>query len=286
MDIKQGTSATVKLVPEAPMAAPLATIYTDRREVVATPAATPSPVSTTVADAADNTAQMFSVSSVIGIAPGLTIRVADPEWGLATSVVSAVIGTDVRLVEPLPAIPSAGAVVVGLDVTVVIPSAATATLGDAFVLEVMDGNSHVHMVYAVVVYPYAGPCTARHVRDRIARGYPAEFRSDEVFHARVAEEVNELIRSYLLSAERYASSYWSPTALKPALLPALKYILSAAHNLRESGANLPDYIEREERELKAAMGRVIRSAHTIDVNRDGIRTDDEKRRTYTVRLVQ
>ena len=281
MDIQRGRTKVVKLVPDSPMADPQATIYgLDGLEVSGlTLTATPSAVNTTVAANAANTAQSFSLASASGVAGGLHVLVTDPQFGTAIGIVSAIESTTVRLVDPLPAEPATGATVKGLDVSVTVPAGATAAIGLGYVLEVADAATEdtVRAEFNVVRFPFIGPCKAHHVRAVLARGFPAQFSIDEVFHQLVADEVNLQIRARLLGSARYASAYWNPDTLAPVRAPMVRLVLGEQHGLRESGSARDDYLSSLRLEVQARLGDLLQSLAKPDANMDGAVDADEQR---------
>lgn len=281
MDVQKGRSKVATLVPDSPMVSPAATIYgLDGEAVAVTLTATPSTVDTTCAGADSDTRQSFEVSSTEGIAPGLSVLVTDAQWGTAQSVVSAV-DTDtsiIRLVEPLPGIPSADATVEGLDVTVTIPTDATAEIGLGYVLEVAtDDVDPVRLEFNVVRFPFVGPCKAHHVRAKLARGYPGELSRDETFHQRIADEVNAQIRARLMTSARYVSAYWNPEALAPVRAPMLLLVLAEQHGLREPGSSRDDFLSAARLEVTERIGAVLSSRQPIDSDMDGQIDTEEQR---------
>lgn len=278
MDIRKGTSRVVTLIPSSPMSAPSAVIYDATGEEVVGSAdltADPSAVNTTVSlDASSKT--IFAVESTTGIVPGLTLLVSDDAWGSATSEVSAVEDGSVRLVDPLPDAPRAGATVKGLDVTVEIPTAATQTLGVGFVVEVTDADTAMQAEFAVVRFPMAGPCKAQHIREKIARGYPGEYQRDERFHERAAEKVNQAIRNRLMGSGKYLSRFWSEPALGPLRSAMITLVLSLEYGLREGGQDRGQYNSDAERDVEARKQELLASAQTYDGNGDGKIADTEK----------
>lgn len=273
------------------MTSPSAVIYDDQGDILVgsgSLTATPSAVDTTVAADAANSRHSFKVASATGIAPGLFVRVSDATWGSAISEVSSVDGTTVRLVEPLPDEPDEGSEVVGLDVTVTIPTDATEDIGTGFVLEVTEGDESVHLEFAVVRYPFVGPCDARQVRAHVARGYPGEYTTDERFHARVAEEVNDLVRAYLIGAGEFVSRYWNPKAFASATPPLIRVVLAERYGLREGSATREEYVQQEQRAADTQLKLVLKSVLTRDKNMDGKLSAEEKDASarYSIELVQ
>lgn len=273
MDVQLGRSKVVKLVPDSPMASPTAAIY-DRlgADLGVTVTATASAVDTVVVSNADNTRQAFEIDNVTGIDAGLSVLVTDAQFGSAVGIVSAVDADTyvVRLVDPLPAVPSADATIEGLDVTVTIPTDATAALYLGYVLEVSDDDvDPIRVEFNVVRFPFVGPCKAHHVRSLLARGYPGELSRDETFHAQVAAEVNAQIRSRLLASARYVSAYWNPDTLGPVRSPMLRLVLAEQHGLREAGASREEFLSSTRLEVSARIGDVLNSVQPADGNMDG-----------------
>lgn len=295
MDIQQGKSVVVTLVPEAPMGVPVAAAY-DRRGAELVPSGSiscaASGYSATVVSDPTNTRSRFEVSTVSGgLSPGLFVRVTDPAWGTAIAEVSGVEGDFIRCVEPLPDIPAAGSTIVGLNVSVTVPTGATSALGVGNVLEVTDSSAPANvarLAFAVVRFPFQGPCLARHVRERIARGFPGELLRDEQFHRRVADEVNRQIRARLLAAQNYPSRYWDPQSLASIRPAMLRLVLADQHGLREGGSTRDDYLDQAEREVEARVRDVLKSVELYDADGDGKLDDTETSgvRRWTMRLTQ
>lgn len=281
MDVQKGRSKVATLTPDAPMASPEATIYgLDGNVVAVSLTATPSAVDTTVASDSGNARQSFKVQSTTGIAPGLSVLVTDSQFGTAQSMVSAVDTSSkiIRLVDALPAVPASGATVEGLDVEVEIPADATGTLGLGYILEVTDAAvDSVRLEFNVVRFPFVGPCKAHHVRAKLARGYPADFSKDEVFHARVADEVNAQIRARLMTSARYMSAYWNPDSLAPVRAPMLLLVLAEQYGLREAGSTRDDYLSAARLEVTDRIGAVLSSRQPIDADMTGVIEPEEQR---------
>lgn len=291
MDIRQGKSKVATLRPSSPMTSPAAVIYDDQGAVlVASDAltATPSTVECVVVEAATNTRYSFDVDDSSDIEPGAFLQVTSAQWGTAISEVSAVDGPTVRLVEPLPAEPVADDPVRGIDVSVTIPPTATAAIGTGFVLEVTEGDASVHLEFAVCRYPFIGPCDARQVRAHVSRGYPGEYTTDERFHARVADEVNDLIRAHLIGAGEFISRYWNPKAFASVVPPMIRVVLSERYGLREGSATREEYTQQEQRAADAQLQLVLKSVLTRDKNMDGKLSSDEKDASarYSIEFVQ
>lgn len=289
MDIQRGKSKAVTLLPASRMTSPTAVIY-DRLGDVVVPAAsltaTPSAVSTTVVDDVANSRSSIELASVVGIAQGLHVEVVMDGWGTVVTEVATVAGSVVHLIDPLPAVPSAGAVVRGLDVAVTIPSTATADLGLGYVLEVTEGDESVRLMFAVVVYPSAQPCTARHVRDKVSRGYPGESGRNEAWYQRVANACNLQLRARLLGSGKYLSHFWDPTSVAAAVPAMLTLVLAEQFGLRESGPARDDGTSDPIRDANLAMSRLVTSAQPYDHDGDGkIETTDDYR-SWSVELVR
>ena len=249
---------------------------------------TPSPVSTTVTGDAVNSRHTFVVGDATGITPGLSVLVTDATWGSAVSEVSAVEGTTVRLVEPLPDEPDEDSTVVGLDITVTVPPAATGTLGVGFVLEVTEGDESVRTDFMVVRYPFAGPCKARNIREKIARGYAGEFLKDEVFHRRVAVTVNDEIETRIMASGKFIDRFWSPKALTPLCDAMIPLVLSLKYGLREGGSSRDEYNSEAEKVVAARLQDVLRSVNLYDASGDGKVDSSEKdaARRWSMEFVQ
>lgn len=287
MDIQQGSTKTVRFVPPAPMTLPLATIYDRARNEIASPAATPSAVDTTVAAGA-STPTLLVLTDATGLERGSWIQVWDPEFTSARAEVSSVDGDVVRLVDPLPATPSEGAAVEGIDIAVTITGVATASLYRGYVLEVSDGVDVVRIEYNVVTYPYVGPCDDTTVRELLARAYPSELElvRDTARHARIAREVNAAIRGRLLASKTYISGYWSPDALSNVCAPMLRLVLAERYGLREGGSDRDQYLSSLRFEVRDRIAELIQSAETYDDDDDGIVDDDEHEAgRFSIRLV-
>lgn len=291
MDIQRGRSRAVTLLPESRMTSPTAVIY-DRQGTVVVPSssltATPSAVATTVVDDPANSRSSMELASVAGITQGLHLEFVLDGWGTVVSEVATVQGAVVHLIDPLPAVPAAGAVVRGLDVAVTIPSTATGELGTGYVLEVAEGESSVRLMFAVVRYPFVGPCTARHVRDRIARGYPGESSRNEAWYARVAAATNLQIRARLLASGKYISHYWDPDSVAAVVPAMLALTLAEQFGLRESGPARDDTINDPIRAANMAMSRLVASSQPYDHDGDGaiVEAQDDDGEAWTSRFVR
>lgn len=287
MDIQRGKSRAVTLLPESRMTTPTAVIY-DRQGNVIVPSSalvvTPSAVSTVVEASASNSRSSVELDSITGITQGLHLELTMPGWGTVVSEVATVQGAVVHLIDPLPAVPEAATVVRGLDVAVTIPTAATAALGLGFVLEVSEGNQAVRLMFAVVPYPFAGPCTSRHVRDKIARGYPGESGRSEAWFARVATATNLQIRARLLASGKYLSHFWDPDSIAAVVPAMLALTLAEQFGLRESGPARDDTINDPIRDANMAMSRLIVSAQPYDHDGDGKLDETDEYAAWSTRF--
>lgn len=292
MSIQRGKSKVLTLVPDAPMtAAAEAVIYDSEGNVlVAADALTvnPSTVNTTVFGIDSNSRHTFQVLIATGIVPGLSIIVTDPTWGVAVSEVSSIDGDIVRLVEPLPDEPDDGATVQGLDITVTVPPAATGTLGVGYVLEVTEGDESVRTDFAVVRYPFAGPCKAQHIREKISRGFAGEFLKDETFHRRVAVTVNDEIETRIMASGKYLDRFWSPKSLAPLRDAMIPLVLSLKFGLREGGSSRDEFNDAAEKTVEARLQDVLRSVNVYDANGDGSVDSEEKSaaRRWSMEFIQ
>jgi hypothetical protein len=279
VDVQKDRSKTVTLYPEEPMASPVATLYDrDGTAVDVTLTATASAVSTTVATYASMARQLVKVASLTGIAAGVRVRVTSAEFGTAVATVSAVTDVSaklVRFVDPLPAIPVNGDVVVGLDVVVPLPAFDDVYMG--YVLEVASSGVEetIREEINVVRFPFRGPVTAQAVRAVVARGWAGEFSKDEQKHRQIAQESNEQIRARLMGSGVYASRYWSPSALAPVVAPMIKLVLAEQHGLREGGADREGYLTSLRFEVRDRLADVIKGAQPYDADGDGALSDVE-----------
>lgn len=285
VDIQQGKTRTLRLVPHAPMSGPTCRIVDRKAALLASPTATPHAGTTTVATDADNSAQRFKLTSSAGFAIGDTIRVADASWGTAPAVLSSVDGAYVRTVEPLPATPRDGAAVVGLDVLVQVPAQATADLALDNIVIVEAGEEEVTELFNVVVHPYRGPVTARIVRDYMSRMYQGETTEDETWWQRVADETNARIRGRLLESSRYISRYWDPDALREIGSVMMKLVL-ADYGYWTSDGDRDDYLRSLRIELKERVGGILKGGEPYDEDGDGTIDDDELDGWTTIRGVR
>lgn len=282
MDVQLATTPTLRLVPDEPMSAPTAVVYGANGEQLATATATPSDVSTTVAQHSDGPSA-FAVDDAAGIAPGLTVRVTDDSFGEADSVVASVDGTWVTVVTPLPAPPAAGSTVVGLDVTVPLPAGATAELGLAKRLEVVEGTVRVAKVFNVVAYPIDGPCRAQHVRALVSRKQPSKLLGEQLC-VEIADAGNAEIRGQLLASRSFVSAYWDPDALRRLRVPVLSLILAEEHGIWDANVDREVYVDRLERKVEKIVGQILQSAEPYDEDLDGELTEVEAEGFTTTRL--
>ncbi len=321
IDIQQGKTRALRLVPDAPMVSPSCSIQTRTGGVLATPTATPHPLSTTVSDAEENTALYLRLASVTGLAVGDTLRVTDEQFGYASAVVAA-IGIDVsqmstlsleyaldgapflgggyllpadysgqafvRFIEALPAVPNAGAAVVGLDVTLTVPVEATAALAMDNIVMISTSSEEVTELYNVVAHVYRGPCKARDVRDHIARLYAGEYANNSIgdndwhWHARVADEVNRNLRGRLLESSAYMSRYWDPDALAESGRIMLRLVLADKGYWTGDG-DREDQLRSLRLELKERIGGILAGAQAYDADNDGTIDDTELDGSTTIR---
>lgn len=274
-DVQTGRTHAVRLVLEAPMTTPVATVYTRLRQVVATPTVTASAVATRVASATAR--DRVTVAATTGLSVGLTLRVSGV-WGQALTRVVQVDGSAVRLSPPLPEVPLSGATVRGLDVTVIVGPHTVPYMG--YVLEVVDSagvGPSVRCTYNSVVYPYVGPCLPHHVRELLARGFAGEraLIGDSVFHEAVAADVNDQIRGRLLASESYLSDYWAPSALAAVRACMLRLVLAESHGLRESGSTRDDYLQGLRFETRDRINDLLKSAQLYSRDSDGQVADED-----------
>lgn len=282
MDVQRGTSKAVALVPTAPMSDTTAKVYDRDGNTVATLVATPSSVNTTTL--ADNTTRnVLELSDASGVEPGASLLVNGE-----VAVVSRISGALVTLVTPLSNAPDAGSAVQGLDVSVTLANAATASLYMGYVLEVSGtGAESVREVYNVVTYPYLGPCTAERVRSIIQLHWSGEraISGDPVKQQQIASAVNDAIKSRLLASNHYLSAYWSPAALKEAMKPMLRLILAEEYGLL-SGSDRDRYLQGLQFEVRDRMADVTNSGQLYEKNNDGkISDEDQKAGSFSIQLV-
>ena len=288
MDLQLGRAATLTVVPAERMTSPTATVYDRDGTTVDTPTATPSTVATTVAEDADNSRTSLLLDDATGIVPGLTVAIADAAWGTAHSVVSAVDGDTVRLVEPLPAVPTTGATVVGLDIAVAL--AAFSELYRGYVLEVADASveTTARLVFNVVKYPYIGPCAAIHVRDLVSKAWPGEraILQDATLQTRIAGQVNSQIRGQLLKSATFLSGYWDPDSLATVRSAMLRLVLAESYGLREPQTDRENYLRSLRFEVRDRIGDVLKSAELYDGDGDGVISERESGGRFVIDLAR
>ncbi len=288
IDIQLGKTKALWLVPEAPMSAPTVSIQTRAGVVLATPTATPHPLSTTVATDALNTPSYLKLTSVTGLAVGDSVRISDTTFGMAVSVVAEVSGSYVRFIEPFPATPDAGSAVVGLDVTLTVPVEATAALAMDNIVIVSAGQEEVIELFNVVSHVYRGPCSAQDVRDHIARLYAGEYAGatlgddDHQWHARVADEVNSNLRGRLLESNAYMSRYWDPDVLAESGRIMLRLVLADKGYWTGDG-DREDQLRSLRIELKERIGGILGGASAYDADASGDIDEDESDGSATIR---
>lgn len=283
VDVQQNKARVLRLVPQAPMSAPTCRIVDRYGEELDTPTATPHEGDTTVVSATD--AQNLEVVDATDFAAGHTVRVTDAQWGSATSVISAVDGNSIRLVEPLPDVPRYGSAVRGLDVSVSITTTATETLGLDFMVIVETDDEEVTELFNVVAHPYRGPVTARIVRDYMARLWQGESTEDETWYGRVADEVNSRVRGRLLESSAYISRYWDPDALREIGSLMMKLVL-ADYGFWSSDTDREDYLRSIRIEMKERVAGVLKGGAAYDEDGDGEMSDDELDGSTTIRGVR
>lgn len=270
------------------MSTPTCSIQTRTGTVLETPTATAHTLSTTVATDALNSPTYLKLASVTSLAVGDTVRIADSTFGTAQAVVAEVSGLYVRFIEPFPATPSDGSVVVGLDVAVTIGTASTATLAMDNIVIVSAGQEEVTELFNVVAHVYRGPLTARDVRDHIARLYAGEYAGATVgddnyqWHARVAAEVNGNLRGRLLESSAYTSRYWDPDTLSEAARIMLRLVLADKGYWTGDG-DREDQLRSLRIELKERIGGILKGGHAYDADGDGEIGDDEVDGSTTIR---
>lgn len=281
IDIQQGKTRTLRLVPQAPMSGPTCRIVDRKGEELATPVATAHSGSAVVDAATDE--RTFILTTGTGFAIGDHILVSDVLWGDAVAVISSLDGESVRTVEPLPMLPRTGATtVVGLDVTVVVPTDATATLGLDFMVIVEAGQEELTELFNVVAHPFRGPVTARQVRDYMSRLFQGEQTEDETWYGRIATECNTRIRGRLLASDAYVSRYWDPDALVEIGANMLQLVL-AGYGYYSSDSTREDYMRSLRIELKERFADVLKGSTPYDGDGDGTIDDDEVQASTTIR---
>lgn len=287
MEVRLGTTPTLRLVPDEPMASPTGKIYDVDGTTVATIVPVPSAVSTTVDDDDDeaNTRARFHVVSATGIARGLTLRVNDAQWGEADAVVASVDELWVRTVEPLPGIPTEGATVIGLTVECTLPEAATDEIADGFRLELLDGDVSDNLTFNVVRWPFVGPCKAMHVRKKLASRM-SSLELEEQDHETMADDVNAEIRGRLMAARVQPSSFWDKAALKRLLSPTLNLYLADERDIWPANYTLPDYVRLLETKIRGILDSLLKSAEPVDENRDGELTPTEAKGTHATKMAR
>lgn len=287
-DIQVGRARTVYLVPPELMASPVAKVYDRENNEVASPTATPSAISTTVAADDDNSRTVVTLASAAGCAPGKTLRFVDPVWGTARSQIATVDGAEVRLVTPLPGTPSTGATVRGLDVAVAL--SAFSALYKGYVLELADAGVEptVRWTFNVCKYPFVGPCTAADIRDMVSVSWPGEraVMGDPARQEYLAAEVNGRIRARLLKSETYLSDYWDPDAFVEVKDVVMRLVLAEKCNLRESGTDRNEYLRGLRFEFRDRIGDIIQSAQLADTDGDGKVSATELKGRFVIDLTR
>lgn len=288
IDIQKDKTKALRLVPDAPMSGPTCSIQTRKGVVLETPVATAHALSTTVATDALNSATYLKFTAVGALAVGDSVRISDTTFGTAIGVVAEVSGLYVRFIEPFPDTPSDGSAVVGLDVSVTVGTASTATLSMDNIVIVTAGQEEVTELFNVVSHVYRGPLTARDVRDHIARLYSGEYAGatvgddDYQWHARVAAEVNGNLRGRLLESSAYVSRYWDPDTLSEAARIMLRLVLADKGYWTGDG-DREDQLRSLRIELKERIGGILKGGFAYDADADGTIDDTEVDGSTTIR---
>ena len=185
-------------------------------------------------------------------------------------------------VEPLPATPRDGATVVGLDVSVVVPTEATATLSLDNLVLVETASEEISELFNVVTYPFRGPVMTIAVRDHMTRLFQGETTEDETWYARIAAECNARIRGRLLASDAYLSRYWDPDALMEIGANMLQLVL-AGYGYYSSDSTREDYMRSLRIELKERFADILKGSTPYDGDGDGTIDDVEVDGSTTIR---
>ncbi|MCB9507973.1 MAG: hypothetical protein H6698_09605 [Myxococcales bacterium] len=263
------------------MTAPTAVVTQRDGTVVATPTATPDTTASTVDGTAAAT-DRIPVSDASGFVAGRWYACTDDAFGTALFELSAVEGSTLRLVDPLPSIPSDGAAVFGVEVVVTV--AAIDELGEGFLLEVVDDGDggtgqQVTQDFDVSRYTFTEPVQPEHVCTYISRTWPSEVDmiSDGRLHRRIAQQSNDALAARLAPAERRLERYWSPSVLAEPGRILMQIILADVHRLipmHESDRN--EYVRGLRFELKDRISDLLVAPAKYDQDGDGTIDEDEK----------
>tara|TARA_R110000824_G_scaffold131166_1_gene293088 strand:+ start:6520 stop:7386 length:867 start_codon:yes stop_codon:yes gene_type:complete len=280
VDIVKSQGHTFIFRPATILSSPTAKVLDTKGSTLESPTPTVDSVSTTVAASASNSASSFVVSSAAGIARGKVYQITDPTFGAALSEVSSVDGTTVTLVEPLPTIPDATSTFLGIEVTVVITSTSTGTLGmGSRVVLAKDGLELVE-VFNVVRHPWQAPLDARKVRHYIAQWWASDpLIGDEEAMENIADAGNKMLRGRLLEVARYPHLVWDADALEEAGQLAMMIHL-AEHNRIPGNADPIEYRRSLRFDLRDRVGGLAKSAHPYDDDDDDALDATEQEGTF------
>jgi hypothetical protein len=282
-DVLKDTAATVSILPPNRWASATATVLSPAGTSLATPTATLDTVDTTISSATDESTLV--VASATGITVGQSYEIGANGW-TAISRVAAVDGTTITLLDPLPETPAASDTFKGVEFSVTIAAAQTATLGANYRLKLTTGNEQTSEVFHVVRTKFNDPVTSQRVRRLVAYMWPSMVNAlpADAYDV-IAEDSNNEIRRRLLATGRYPFLFGDSGALEGVGLLQAKIRL-IDYNMVGPGTDPDAYRTSLYFELRDRMGEVITSLTAYDSDDDGDQSDEDRRRYTSVLLTR
>lgn len=227
IELKYDSSTTVSHFDAeglVPTAATL-TVYRPDDTVLATPAVTISAINTTCTSA--STATMLVLASVAGVTVGTKLSVSS--YGVVYAVtVARIDGSAVYLQDALPVVPILGDTVKGLAMSATVAAAGSGAIGRNYRLAWVYNNAtesrQVTYPASVVRWLWSAPVSGADVRSVLANSY--QERKSESFCDRVAQLVNERIRSAVQRTGRRPWLYLSGLVFTEAARQGIRYCLA------------------------------------------------------------
>jgi hypothetical protein len=268
-DVREGEGLSLTLYPPERWATPVASVLSPAGVELATPTVTQSSTSTSVATTTTS-AYLVELDSVTGINPGDYLEFTQAEAKAVAKVASVRTGAVVELTPALPFTPSAGDTVLGLGLSLTVPSSATGDRGENYAVIVTDSADPAReerATFHVVRRKFLPPITALEVREIVQDGWPGETFTEHAAE-RIADQVHHDCRQALLKTGRYAHAYVDAAAFGTVAESMVRMRL-AQRGLYPAGVDREDYLRELRSDQRVGMAELIQAFVSIDTDDDG-----------------
>lgn len=265
----KGVAKAVTFVPDSVWASASCEVIKPNGSQAATPAATVSSVSTTLATVTD--AQTFTLTSAAGVSQGGYYLVTGDGW-TAVAEVSDLTGTSVVLTTALPEAPGVGDAFEGIEITATITAATLDAYGVNWQVRVYKDQNECREIFHVVRHLFNPPCTEAECRQLVNEVWRKGDLQAETYR-NVAEAASERVKNRLLGSGRYAHLMGDPDAFKQAGKIAARLELVDL-GLSGPGWDPQDYVEYYDERLNVAVGELVQSLSAYDSDEDDAHDDE------------